>query len=303
MTQRWYHPIQYRAEALVARAALALLRRLGPVRGSNLAGAIGRAIGPLLPVSRVADINLRHAMPELDAPARRRVIRGVWENLGRTVAELPHVATLGPTAEGPGWEVEGGEILHRCRDNGGTMILFSGHIGCWELLPALLGQNGMPMASFYRAAGNPEVDTLINAMRRKAVGTDVPFFNKSAKGAREAMLYLAQGGRVGMLVDQKMNEGIEARLFGQPVMTTTSPAAFALRFQCPMIPGHTIRIGPCRFRIVVEPSLPLPDSGDHHADILALTQTMNDCLERWIREWPEGWLWLHRRFPMEIYRR
>jgi KDO2-lipid IV(A) lauroyltransferase len=303
MTQRWFHPIQYRAEALVARAALVLLRRLGPVRGSNLACAVARTIGPLLPVSRVADINLRHAMPELDAAARRRVIRGVWENLGRTVAELPHVATLGPTAQGPGWEVEGGEILHRCRDAGGTMILFSGHIGCWELLPALLGQNGMPMASFYRAAGNPEVDALINAMRRDAVGTDVPFFNKSAKGAREAMLYLAQGGRVGMLVDQKMNEGIEARLFGQPVMTTTSPAAFALRFQCPMVPGHTIRIGPCRFRIVVEPPLPLPDSGDHHADILALTQTMNDCLERWIRAWPEGWLWLHRRFPMEVYGR
>ena len=94
MTRRWYHPLQYRAEALAARAALALLRRLGPVRASNLGGAVARAIGPLLPKSRVADINLRHAMPELDGPARRRVIRGVWENLGRTVAELPHVGSL-----------------------------------------------------------------------------------------------------------------------------------------------------------------------------------------------------------------
>ena len=302
MTQRWFHPIQYCVEMLLARGALAVLRRLGPVRASNLGGDVARAIGPWLPVSRIADINLRYAMPELDAPARRLVIRGVWENLGRTVAELPHIATLGPTAEGPGWEVVGDEILHSCRDAGGTMILISGHIGCWEVLPALLGQYGMPMASFYRAAGNPRIDALINTMRRDAVGSDVPFFNKSAKGAREAMVYLAAGGRVGMLIDQKMNEGIETRLFGRPVMTTTSAAAFALRFRCPMVPGYTRRIGPARYRIMVEPPLFLPDSGDHHADIAALTQAMNDCLERWVRGWPEGWLWLHRRFPLEIYR-
>jgi KDO2-lipid IV(A) lauroyltransferase len=128
-------------------------------------------------------------------------------------------------------------------------------------------------------------------------------FPKGGKGARAAMLHLAHGGRLGILVDQKMNEGIETTLFGQPVMATTSAAAFALRFRCPMVPGHTIRLGPARFRIVVEPPLPLPDSGDHHADIRAVTQAMNDCLERWIREWPEGWLWLHRRFPLEIYKR
>jgi len=76
----------------------------------------------------------------------------------------------------------------------------------------------------------------------------MPFFNKSVRGAREAMLYLARGGRVGMLIDQKMNEGVEARLFRQPVMTTTSPAALRAALPVPMVPGHTIRIGPCRFR-------------------------------------------------------
>ena len=303
MTHRVLLRLQHRAEALLARAALAMLRLLGPARASNLGGAVARTIGPLLPVSRVADINLRHAMPELDAPARRRVIRGVWDNLGRTVAELPHVAGLGPAAEGPGYELLGGEVLRACRDAGGPVMLFSGHIGGWEVLPRMLGDIGMPMASFYRAAANPEVDALINAMRRAAVGADVPFFNKGGKGARGAMVYLARGGRVGMLMDQKMNDGIEARLFGRPAMTAASGAAFALRFRCPLVPGVAVRTGPARFRIEVEPPLPLPDTGDPQADIAALTQAMNDCLERWIRAWPEGWLWLHRRFPKELYRR
>ena len=106
-----------------------------------------------------------------------------------------------------------------------------------------------------------------------------------------------------MLVDQKMNEGIEARLFGRPAMTATAAAVFALRLRCPLLPVHAVRTGPARFRLVVEPPLPFPATGTPHADIAALTQAMNDCLERWVRAWPEGWLWLHRRFPQDVYRR
>src|ERR1700733_15805571 len=103
--------LAFRLEAALARLFLALFRALGPVRASNLGGALLRTIGPLLPVSRVADINLRLAMPELDAAARRRVVRGAWENLGRTAAELPHIGALQRTASGPGWELTGDETL------------------------------------------------------------------------------------------------------------------------------------------------------------------------------------------------
>ncbi len=292
-----------RLEAVLVRALLALLRALGPVRASNLGGAVARTIGPWLPVSRVAERNLRHAMPERGADERRRIIRSVWDNLGRTAAELPHLPALGPAAaDGPGWEAEGLDILRERKAAGGPMILFSGHLGFWEMMPPLLARNAMPMASFYRAAANTEVDALINALRREAAGTDVPLFGKGAQGARAAMQYLGKGGWVGMLVDQKMNEGIEARLFGRPAMTATAAAAFALRFHCPLLPGHVVRVGPARWRLIVEPPLPVPAEGDPHARIAALTQAMNDCLERWIRERPEQWLWLHRRFPQEVYR-
>ena len=303
MTHRLLRRIEYRAEALAARAALALLRLLGPVRASNLGGAVARAIGPLLPVSRVADINLRYTMPELDEAARQRVIRGVWDNLGRTVAELPHAPSLRTTTEGPGWVLEGADIQRACRETDGPLIIFSAHIGSWEIMPRAMYEGGVPTAVFYRAASNPEVDALIAGLREGVGGTGTPLFTKSVKGARAAMQYLSRGGRVGMLVDQKMDEGIEARLFGRPARTTAAAAAFALRFRCPLVPMHSVRIGPARYRMVLEPPLPLPDTGDQHADIATLTQAMNDCMERWIREWPEGWLWLHRRFPKEIYRR
>lgn len=290
-------PLRFRVEAALARGALGLLRRLGPVAASNLGGFVARTVGPWLPVSRVADANLRAAMPELDAAARRRVVRGVWDNLGRTVAELPHVAGLKQTASGPGWEMVGEETLRRVAARGGPAIFVSGHIGNWEVLPAAAAAYGMPFSSMYRAAQNPLIDEMVVALRRRAIGAEVPMFPKGAAGARRALAHLSRGGYLGMLMDQKMNDGIEARFFGRPAMTAPALAALALRFRCPVVPGHVQRVGPARFRLVCEEPLDLPDTGDRQADILAVTQAVNDRLERWIRARPEGWLWLHRRWP------
>jgi KDO2-lipid IV(A) lauroyltransferase len=102
-----------------------------------------------------------------------------------------------------------------------------------------------------------------------------------------------------MLVDQKMNEGIAVPFFGRPAMTATVAAAFALHFRCPVLVGHVRRIGPARFRVFVGPPLALPDTGHRSNDIVTLTHMITAELERRIRSYPEGWLWLHRRWPKE----
>ena len=289
--------LSHRVEAAAARAALRLLRLLGPVTSSNLFGALFRAVGPLLPVSRVAHDNLQMALPELDAQARRRVVRGVWDNLGRTVGELPHVAGFRETTAGPGWELIGADILRRLAEKGGPMIFFSGHIGNWEVLPIVTAAHGLAFAPFYRSVENRQLDAMLMDLRRQAVRTDVPMFAKGAAGARQSLVHLSRGGRLGMLMDHKMNDGIKARFFGHPAMTAPALAALALRLRCPVIPGYVERTGPARFRLTCEEPLDLPDTGDRTADIASLTQTVNDTLERWIRIKPESWLWLHRRWP------
>ena len=289
--------VAHGVEALLARAALRLLRTLGPVESSNLFGALARGVGPLLPVSRIADGNLRVAMPELDAAARRRVVRGVWDNLGRTVGELPHIVDLHETASGPGWELVGEDTLRWLALKGGPMIFFSGHIGNWEVLPIAAAAYGLPLSSFYRPAENKQIDAMILDLRRQAARADIQMFPKGAAGARQSLLHLSRGGRLGMLMDQKMNDGIKARFFGRPAMTAPALAALALRLRCPVIPGYVERTGPARFRVTCESPLVLPDSGDRADDVATLTQMVNDTLERWIRAKPESWLWLHRRWP------
>ncbi len=291
-----------RAEAALVAALLWLLGRLSPAAASNLGGFVARTIGPWLPVSRVAHRNLELAIPELDAAARRRIVRGAWENLGRTVGELPHIASLRQnTPSGPGWEMVGEEHLIALAAKGGPAIFFSGHIANWEMLPPAVAAYGMTLSSMYRGAQNPLVDRILIGLRRKALGGEVPMFAKGAAGARAALAHVNRGGYLGMLMDQKMNDGVPARFFGRDAMTAPALAALALRLRCPVIPGHVERVGPARFRLVCEAPMELPNSGDRQADIAAVTQRVNDWLETWIRARPEEWLWLHRRWGKELY--
>lgn len=107
-----------------------------PFHRFQCCGGVCRFVGPKLPVSGVAYRNLELAMPELTPQQRRQIVHGVWENLGRTVGELPHIAALQEnTSSGPGFEVQGAEYLEEQARKGGSVLFVSGHIGNWEMLP------------------------------------------------------------------------------------------------------------------------------------------------------------------------
>lgn len=293
------------------RATVGLLRALGPVRASNLAGGLARTLGPMLPVNRTGDASLRLAMPGLDRAARRAILRGVWDNLGRTVGEFPHLADLplNPPA-GPGLVIEAADRARLEQLPPGPVLLFSGHIGNWEALPRAAGLCGAGFTSVYRAASQAGVDEVILALRRAALGPELAAdpsagatpFAKGATGARQALAHLRGGHRLGLLVDQKMNDGIAATLFGHEAMTAPALAAMALRFDAPVIGGWVERLGPARLQLHVTQRLERPPGGRKDGEAIAsLTQAVNDQLEAWIRQSPQSWLWLHRRWPKAAY--
>jgi KDO2-lipid IV(A) lauroyltransferase len=292
--------VQHQIEYVMARLGLRLFRLLGPMRASNMAGAVARGIGPLIPVSQVADRNLRIAVPALDAPARRRVIRGVWDNLARTIAEFPHIQHFTEGSAVPGYVFEGAEHVRVLVARGGPVLILTAHLGNWEILPLAFRRLGMSMAFFYRAASNPAVDRLILRLRAQAVGAPVTMFAKGASGARGAYAHLARGGVLTMLTDQKLNDGLEAPFFGLPAMTAPALAVFARKFACPILPVHVERLGAARLRIVCEPPLIMPQTADKAADIQAMTVRMNAIIEGWVRARPGQWLWLHRRWPKTV---
>jgi KDO2-lipid IV(A) lauroyltransferase len=260
---------------------------------SAIGGALARAIGPRLGISKRARLNIRRALPELADHEIAKTIAQMWDNLGRVAAEYPHLRQIRVFEPGGRVETHGFEHMDRAVAAGRRMIIFSGHIANWEIGMLAAVQYGAEVAQIYRAANNPLIDRMITRFR----GIGGELIPKGSVAARRAIAVLHRGAHVTMLADQKMNDGIPVPFFGRPAMTASALAALALRFDCDVLPARVERLGGARFRLTVFPPLALPRSGDHHADVATLMTRVNQTLEGWIRDRPQEWFWVHRRWP------
>jgi Kdo2-lipid IVA lauroyltransferase/acyltransferase len=281
-------------EAAGVWLAFACFKLLPLEAASRLGGALARLVGPLLPQNRYARGNLARAFPEKSVAEIARILPAMWEQVGRVLAEYPHLGEFRPYEPGGHVEVAGAEILDRLREAGGAAIFFSAHLGNWEIASIGVRQRGIPITLFYRAPNNPLVDRLIRHARGP---TADGLLQKGAEGGRGAIKALREGRRLGMLVDQKMNDGIAVPFFGRPAMTAPALARFAYRYGCPIVPVRVERLTGARFRLTFHEPLALDGTGDLHGDMVALMTRVNALIESWIRARPEQWLWIHRRWP------
>ncbi len=285
-----WHPLQ----AAAAFAFYAAFRILPLDAASAVGGWIGRALGPRLGLTDRARRNVRLAFPDLDDGGVEQVIRGMWDNLGRTVGEFPHLGAFdfgGPEAR---VEVEGFENFAALRDDGVGGIFFSSHLANWELGPAFAAFNGLELDMIYREANNRLVERLYMRGRRVFSGALIP---KGASGARAVLTSLKRGRHVALMVDQKMNDGIAAPFFGRDAMTAPALGEFARHFDCPVSGVQVIRKRGARFKIRLTAPIRAQRSDDKAADVLDMTTRVNSQIEDWIRENPSQWLWLHNRWP------
>ncbi|MFD1623763.1 lysophospholipid acyltransferase family protein [Azospirillum griseum] len=286
LTRRVAHPL----EALFVHGVHRLFRALPLDRASALGGWIGRAVGPWLPGTRTARRNLTRAFPGKTAAEIDAILRGMWDNLGRTIAEYPHLEEIGRERV----EIVGGEHVDSMRDDGRAGIMVAGHLANWEVQSVVSRLRGLKLAVVYRAPNNPAVGKLLVELRGAASDIQIP---KGADGARMLLRELAAGRHVGILFDQKMNDGIPVPFFGRNAMTAPAAAQLAIRFGVPLSLALTERLDGARFRVTVLPPLEHPSSGDRNADARIVMERLNRMLEDWVRDRPAQWLWLHRRWP------
>ena len=261
---------------------------------SALGGWIGQKIGPQLRATQTARRELKSVFPLLSALDIEKIIMGMWENLGRTAAEHPHLAKFNPYIENSRVEVVGGEILDQAREDDEPGIAFSAHLANWELVPLTSTKRGLPLHLVYRRANNLFFDRLV---QRGRASTEGQYFPKGPDGAKDILRALGKGQHIAMLVDQKMNDGIEVPFMGRPAMTAPALAQLALRFNCPVVPVQVERLNGAYFRVTIHPPLSFPVTGNKQSDILSLMTEVNNHLDNWIRQRPEQWLWIHNRWP------
>ena len=285
--------------AALVRAVFALIRALGVERAGRVGAFLARMIGPLTSANRIARDNIEAAFPELDAPARAKILRESWENLGRTSSEYVHLAEIwdyDPERPGQGRiELSPGtaERFMQLREDGKPAIFFAAHLANWELPAVAAQRSDLPSAALYRTPNNRAIARDILAMREPVMGRLIAAGHAAPIRMMEA---LDEGLHLGMLIDQRFGRGPKVEFLGRPTAANPLLARLARRFDCPLHGARAIRLPGGRFRLELTEAITLPRDARGQVDVPAATQLMNDIVAGWIREHPGQWLWQHRRW-------
>lgn len=290
MPGRRRSPLRNWAEYLIARWLVGMLRRL-PLRA---AAALARWCGRLLDLSvprlrRTALDNLAMAMPELDAARRKEITDGVFESIGRVLLAFARFPDLHRGNIGDWIAYEGYEHFEEAKRRGRGVLFAAGHLGNWELSAFAHGLLSEPMNVVVRPLDNPLIDRMVE-QRRALSGNRII---EKRDFARSILKALAANEAVGILVDQNttLDAGVFVDFFGIPACSGATFARLAAHTGAAVIPGFAIwREQERRYRLKFYP--PVEMSGDVVID----TQRIQQAVERAIREYPDQWLWIHRRW-------
>jgi KDO2-lipid IV(A) lauroyltransferase len=231
------------------------------------------------------------AMPELTPERTDEIMLGVWDNLGRTVAEYPY---LSRSIMAQRMKVLGSEVFDEVRASGKSALFVGGHFANWELAPKTAGLHNLPLVLIYRPANNTLVDGIIRKTRLTFAQS---MFAKGRKGAQELIKAIKEHKPIGMLVDQKLNDGIAVPFFGHDAMTAPAVAELALKYDLPIYMAQVVREKGAHFTVTMHPHLQFEKTGDRKQDVYSMMRRINDTFEDWARQHPEQWFWVHRRWP------
>jgi Kdo2-lipid IVA lauroyltransferase/acyltransferase len=287
-------------EFAAARLALFTLGLLPRQTAISISCWIMRSVPLVLRnLNRTGMRNLEIAFPERSRQERREILRGTMNNLGRVLGELSQFRkfTKERLAEIIDFELddESRELYRRNKAEGRGVLITTGHLGNWEMLVLGFAALYEPISYLARPLDNPKIDEMLNQLRTR-------FGNRPINKTNSAMLairILREGGILGVLSDVNAHpkEGVFVPFFGLPACTTSGAAMLAIRSNTFIFPTFCIwdkTIG--RYRFVHGPLLEPVNTGDRKQDIIATTAAYTLEIEKIIRQYPDQWMWIHKRW-------
>lgn len=290
---RWRHRIEYGlyvlGRAIYGSLPAGLLRRFGPIFG-RIGFVLNRRH------RHVALDNLATAYPTMDESSRVDLGQACFESFGLLLTDFLCSTRLDRDEYLERFEVEGLQHLEAAETIGKGVLLLTGHLGNWEGLAQYLALSGRTVSFVARPLDNPYMEEDFRQLRERFGNQSIP----KRKAARGSLKVLRAAGRVGILMDQRVHprEGKAYPFFGKPAYTTTMPARLSLKTGAPAVLIFGIPIDNWqRCRIVVHPPI-VPDPGieSSEAAVDRLTTRYLDVIEQTIREQPDLWLWMHRKW-------
>ena len=244
---------------------------------------------------RAARQNLRLAFPEWSDAQRRAAIRGMVRQLGWMAAEFARFPRYTKENIKQTVLLDGFENFAAAQARGRGVLFLTGHMSAWELAPFAHALYGYPLHFLARPIDNVRVDALVN--RYRCLWGNSPI--EKNQSARAVLKVLDAGGTVGILADHNtlLSEGVFVDFFGVPACTSAGLARFALHTGAAVVPGFLHWDASLRkYRLCFEPEVDLARTGDDAADVRENTQRFMRVVEKYVRTYPDQWLWVHRRW-------
>lgn len=299
--------LQIQVEYWLARGLLAFFAALPLSTAIRLGMTLAR-LGRLFPrLRQTAERNLQLAFPQISETERRRLLLGCFENLGRLLAVFSHFTRSNDARLASLIEPVGLDHLVAAKNHGRGVILFTGHVGAWELTSFGLSMLSHPLSFLVRRIDNPKIEELVDRTRAHRGNRSID----KRFAAREMLKILQTGGALGILVDLNTldREAIFVDFFGVPAATTFMVAKLALRTGADVLPVFAPwDESKQKFLLQVGPALSFEGTGEEQEDVRRLTQAFTKVVEDYVRRYPDQWLWIHRRWKRrppgdpEIYR-
>jgi KDO2-lipid IV(A) lauroyltransferase len=295
----WLTPMLESVAGHAAAGLLKFLRLFKREPTADFLGRMSRIVGPYLKEHRIGRENLTAAFPDKTPEEIETILGGVWDNLGRFMADFAQLDRLricdpdNPERCEIEYTAETQARFKALQMSGKPALLFAGHLANWEIPPLVARRYDIPASVLYRRPSMPGIAEAVVEMRAGCMGTLIP-------AGIDAPLLLAkalQSGEVaGMLTDQHDHYGVAVKFFGRHSRVSPLLGRLVRKIDCPIYGTRVVRLPNNRFRVDLTGPLIPPRDAEGLADVQGTMQMVTTVIEEWVREHPEQWLWLHRRW-------
>jgi len=288
--------LQNKSELLAVRSLLGAIGALPFETSMRFGKAVGQFLAKTLPkLQKTARRNLEIAFPEMPDAEKEKIVIGTFESLGRHLGFVSHFKKFELETVRDLVEVVGKEHFDKAHATGRGILFFTGHFGSWEVFNLLPPAFGYRMNILVRRIDNPLVENFVDKMRTRFGSITLD----KTKSARTMFRALENGELLGILADLNVQEkeGVFVDFFGVPASTTTSIAKLAVKTDAVVLPAFAVwEESKQKYVVYLEPPVEYAQGDNSPENIHRLTQSITTVVEKYVRRYPEQWLWIHKRW-------
>ena len=282
--------IKYFIEYIFISTLLLIFKLIGYKKASNFGENIGKIFGPLVRSKEKIIQNLKISKIENTNIEKEKLIKNMWGNYGRILAEYPFLIKFKKNIFNNYIHIEGSEYLEEIKKNKKKVVFISGHFNNFELMAMQIENSGINVAAIYRPLNNIFLNKIMEKIRINHICKKQ--IKKGKSGTRELLQLFKDGYSIALMIDQRVSEGLPIKFFGQNALTTTIPAQLVKKYNCEVVPIYIERVNKIYFKMRVFKPLIF----EKDLSLESITLALNKKLENMILKNPDQWIWTHDRW-------